>query len=129
MTRSCPEPRATLIAVGRERGTSGEYGVVSLCECGIDGIGAKCFLCFLFFVSTTGLVEGGLVILCTWRKGHGREEGGSWRETGGRDMEGDRREGNGGEEGGRREGHGCGEWRQKLRGGANKLKQNEHLDD
>ena len=43
LTRSCSEPRATLIAVG---GASGEDGVVSLRECGIDRVGAKSFLSF-----------------------------------------------------------------------------------
>ena len=56
------------------------------------------------------------------REGHGgRQEGGTWRETGGREMEG-RREGG---ERGMDVGHGD----KNQRGGANKLKQNKHLDD
>ena len=103
MTRSCSEPRATLIAVGGERGTSGEDGVVSLRQCGIDRVGAKSFLRFLFFIITTGLVERGLVVLCVWKEGDGEEERRKGRKGGQKESKG---RGKGRREEGRKEGKG-----------------------
>ena len=103
MTRSCSEPRATLIAVGGERGTSGEDGVVSLRQCGIDRVGAKSFLRFLFFIFTTGLVERGLVVLCVWKEGDGEEERRKGRKGGQKESKG---RGKGRREEGRGEGKG-----------------------